>query len=110
MSARSVYVIWNHPLFHDSVRLLLQHPDIHFVGGNSDYTIALAEIADLRPDTILLEDMGEEKPNRVMKILESSRWEVLVVLISLANNQVNVYRHEQRTVGHTDDLFNLVLR
>jgi chemotaxis response regulator CheB len=110
MSSRSVYVIWSHPLFHDSVHLLLEHPDIQFVGGNSDYRAALKEILSLRPDTILLEEVGEVEPNQVMKILKTCPWEVLVVLISLADNQVNLYHHEQKTVGQTDDLLQLVLR
>ena len=110
MSSRSVYVIWTHPLFHESVRLLLNHSDIEFVGANSDYAAAQSEILRVRPDTILMEEFGDEHHNQVMQILEACPWEVLVILISLSDNQLNVYHHEQRMVGRAEDLLHLVLR
>ncbi|MEJ2708413.1 MAG: hypothetical protein P8074_12430 [Anaerolineales bacterium] len=110
MSSRSIYVIWTHPLFLESVRLLLNHSDIEFVGANSDYAAAQSEILSIRPDTILMEEFNDERQNQVMQILEACPWDVLVILISLRNNQLNMYHHEQRTVGRADDLLHLVLR
>ena len=110
MSIRRVYVIWTHPLFHESIRLLLKHTSIHFVGANSDYITAQGEILNLRPDTILIEDVDEGETNQAMKVLKSCPWNVTVVLISLTDNQLNLYHHEQRTVGRTDDLLQLILQ
>jgi hypothetical protein len=110
MSIQQVYVLWTHPLFHDAIRLLLEHPHIQFVGASSDFTTAQGEILSLRPDTILIEGVGESEPNQVMKVLKSCPWNVLVVLISLTDNQLNLYHHEQRAVGRTDELLQLILR
>jgi DNA-binding NarL/FixJ family response regulator len=110
MSIRQVYVIWTHPLFHESIRLLLKHPDIQFVGADSDYAAAQDEISHLRPNTILIEDVGEGETNQAMNVLKSCPWNVIVILISLTDNQLNLYHHEQRTVGQTEDLLQLVLQ
>lgn len=109
MSTRSVYVIWRHPLFLESVRLLLEHPDIQFVGTNSDYSIAREELVSLQPNTIIIEEVLEDQSFQVIDILESCPWNVLVVLISIEDNQLNLYQREQRIVGQAGDLLKLVL-
>lgn len=60
MATHQVYVIWTHPLFHDSLRQLLDHTDIKWVGAASDFTIAVEEISRLHPDTILIEELEGE--------------------------------------------------
>ena len=109
MSTQRVFVIWSHPLFHESVRLLLDHPEIKLVGATSDDKLANKLILDLQPSTILIEDKGSGIPTEVMKLLKACPWNVRVVVISLADNQLNMYRHEQRTMGQADDLVHLIL-
>jgi hypothetical protein len=104
-----VFVVWTNPLFHESVRLILRHPNIQFVGANSDYTVAQKEIYILRPDTILIEETGIKETSDVMEVLGICPWNVLVVLLSLSENKFNVYHHEQRNLEQDSDLLQLIL-
>lgn len=110
MSIRHVYVIWTNQLFHESIRLLLRHANIHFVGANSDYAKAVNEISNLHPEIILIEAVDEGEINQAMNVLSSCPWNVMVALISLNDNQLNLYHHELRTVSQTEDLLQLVLQ
>lgn len=108
MATRRVFVIWTHPLFHESVRLLLSHPDIEWVGATADHVGARGQIADLRPDTILVEEGDSGIPPEALKLLEACTWKVRVVGLGMDDNRLIVYRREQRTVTQADDLLRLI--
>ena len=111
MTTHRVYVIWVHPLFHDSLHQLLVHTDIKWVGAASDFTIAVEEISSLHPDTILIEELeGETTTSAFMKILEKFQWDLRVVGVSLNDNQMSVYQHAQQTVGKPEDLIRLIIQ
>jgi DNA-binding NarL/FixJ family response regulator len=111
MAIHQVYVIWTHPLFHDSLRQLLDHPEINWVGAASDFTIAVEEISRLQPDTILIEELeGESTTYTFMKIVEKFDWKLRVVGVSLNDNQLSVYQHVQETVGQPEDLIRLIIQ
>jgi len=111
MATQRVYVIWTHPLFHDSLRQLLDHTEINWLGAASDFTIAVEEISRLHPDTILIEEMeGETTTSTFMEIVEKFQWNLRVVGISLNDNQLSVYQHAQQTVGQPEDLIRLILK
>ncbi|MGB7093935.1 MAG: hypothetical protein WBD62_04740 [Anaerolineales bacterium] len=111
MATQRVYVIWTHPLFHDSLRQLLDHTEINWVGAASDFTIAVEEISRLHPDTILIEELeGETTTSAFMEIVEKFQWNLRVVGISLNDNQLSVYQHAQQTVGQPEDLIRLILK
>jgi hypothetical protein len=109
MARRRIFVIWTHPIFHESVRLLLNHPDVEWIGAATDLITAQPEIFDLKPDTILVEEMEEGTSATAIKVLEDVPWNVRVVSVSLAMNKLNVFHREQKTVGQADDLLHLVL-
>ena len=109
MTIRRVYVIWNHPLFHESVRLLLKHPDIEWVGATTDFAVAREQIASLRPDTVLVEGLKDGLSPEVLEIMNSCVWKVLLLGLNLSDNTTRVYYSEQRIVGRADDLLRLVL-
>ncbi len=109
MAIRRVFVIWTHSLFHESVRLLLRHPDIEWVGATTDLAAAREQIASLRPDTILVEEREGSLSPEALEIMEACPWEVRVIGLSLADNQTSVYHREQRTVGKAEELLHLVL-
>ena len=109
MSSHQVFVIWKHPLFHESIRLLLKHPDITLVGSSSDYANAYQDILNLQPDTILMETVEKRHSDEVVKLLETCPWSLRVVLISLGDNQLSMYHREQKTVGKADDLLHLII-
>lgn|SRR5574337_242601 len=108
MTSRRVFVIWTHPLFHESVRLLLHHPDVEWVGATSDHAAAREQIVTLRPDTILVEEGEGGAPPEALEVLEACSWKVRVVGLGLDDNQMIVYRREQRTVAQAEDLLHLI--
>jgi len=109
MSPRRVYVIWFHPLFHESVRLLLSHPDVEWVGATADISIAYEEIMQFHPDTIIFEKLEGNVPTEVMKILEVEAWDVRIIGLSLDHNELSLYRREHQTVVKAGDLLQFVL-
>ena len=109
MSTRRVFIVWTHPLFHEAVCLLLEHPKIEIVGTNSDYKTAHEEILKVHPDTIIVEEGGKGMPEDVMKYLETYPWNLRVTFLNLNDNQLNMYQHEQRTMGRSEDLLHLIL-
>jgi DNA-binding NarL/FixJ family response regulator len=108
MAKQRAFVIWTHPLFHESVRRLLQHPDVEWVGGTSDHAAAREQIASLRPDTILIEQGESGAPPEALEVLEACSWKVRVVGLGMDDNRLIVYRREQRTVVQAGDLLRLI--
>ncbi len=109
MALRRVFVIWTHPLFYESVRLLLQHPDIEWVGATADRAVARSQIARLCPDTILIEEEeGGSVSAEALNVLDASSADVRVIRLSLADNELKVYHREQRTVAKAEDLLRLI--
>lgn len=109
MADRRVFILWNNLLFHESVRLLLNHPGIKCVGESDNYTTASDEILLPEPDTILVEEVDGFIPAEVMKILESSQWNVRVIGLNLWDNQMRTYHRVQQTVGKAADLLHQIL-
>lgn len=109
MVARRVFVLWTHTLFRDSVRQLLSHPEVEWVGETQDYASAWDEIEELHPDTVLVEETDDHSSGETVEILKHSSWNVYVVGLNLSNNDLRVYHREQRTVKDSNDLLDLVL-
>lgn len=111
MATHQVYVIWTHPLVRDSLRQLLDHTNITWVGAASDFAVAVEEISRIHPDTILIEGVeGEMTITAFMKIVEIFQWNLRVVGVSLDDNQLNIYQHEHLTVGRPEDLVRLIIQ
>jgi hypothetical protein len=90
---------------------LLGHSDIVWVGASSDFTIAIEEISQLQPDTILLEEVeGKTTTSTFMKIVEQFQWDLRVIGVSLNDNQMSVYQHAQETVGQPEDLIRMIIQ
>ncbi|OGO73287.1 MAG: hypothetical protein A2Z49_00155 [Chloroflexi bacterium RBG_19FT_COMBO_56_12] len=109
MAVQRVFIMWTHPLFHESMRLILNHPHVEWVGSNSDYAAASEQILSLRPDIVLVEDEDEgDAPTLALGILETCNWDVRVIGLSLSNNKLSMYQREVRIVGQADDLLHLI--
>ena len=109
MMVRRVFVIWINPLFYESVRLLLQHPEIDWVGATADRAAVPAEIASRQPDTVLVEvEEARDSAAEVLEILGAAAADVRVFLLGLADNQLLIYHREQKTVGQAQDLVRLI--
>jgi len=109
MSTRRVFIVWTHPLFREAVCLLLNHPKIEIVGTSSENKTAHEQITELQPDTIIVEEGSKDIPKDIMKYLETYPWNLRVTFLNLTDNQLNMYQHEQRTMGRAEDLLQLIL-
>jgi DNA-binding NarL/FixJ family response regulator len=109
MTGRSVFVVWQHPLFFEAVRLLLNESSVSLVGATSDPVQARSQIEQLNPNVVILEHADdqplEEEDRETMAILNAGPH---VIRLSLADNELNVYRRERRTIGKIEDLVNLL--
>jgi len=108
MAIRRVFAIWAHPIFHESVRRLLDRPGIEWTGATSDYAAAKDAILSLRPDTVLVEEVGGQVPAEVKEVLETISWPVRIISLNLADNKSIVYRQERRTIEQPEDLLRLI--
>lgn len=109
MANRSVYVIWKHPLFFESVRVLLKHPDVIWLGSTADITTAHQEIMRLHPDTILFEKTSATIPTDVLEILEEETGDIRIIGLSLDNNEISLYHRKHQMVVKATDLLQFVL-
>lgn len=108
MTIRRVYAIWTHPIFHESVRRLLSHPDIEWTGATSDYAAAKQALLDLRPDTVLVEKVEGEVPAEIKDVLETIPWAVRIISLGLDDNKLSLYHRERRTIERPEDLLHLI--
>lgn len=108
MAVQQVFIIWSHPLFHESVRLLLRHPDVEIIGSTADYETARDDIERLRPNTVIVEETGSGTHVEALAILDSSRFAPRVIGFSLEDNKLNVYHRQESTVARAEDLLRLV--
>ncbi len=107
---RRVYLVWMHPLFHESVRRLLDHPDVALIGSNSDPTVARHEIESTRPDIVVVEEIGSSTTATALTVLEACTWDVAVVTLNLNDNSLSVYHRKQEQVGTGEELLGFLLQ
>ncbi len=103
---RRVYIVWFYPLFHETVRLLLDGAGIEVVGANSDAEAAHSAIEQLEPDTIIIEETDDAAPidSQVYELLEMNDWGSRVVRLSLQDNELRLYHRERWLISDRDDL------
>ena len=111
MVIKNVYVIWTHPLFHVSIRALLDHPEIELIGSSSDWIIALEEIAESKPEIIIIEedDLEINTSINLMVNLGSNHPDYHIIGLNINDNKLNVFHHQEQKVMEVDDLMRLVL-
>ncbi len=108
MSDRRVFIIWTHPLGHEAVRLILNHPDVEVVGATGNQRNALDEIARLHPDIVIVEEPEGGVSAKALSIIKTSPWVKRVISFNMDDNKLNVYHHEEKTVGKAEDLLRLI--
>ena len=109
MSIQQVFILWFTPLFYDSLRWLLKHPDIKFVGATSNYSEAYTEIVNAKPNIILIENNGKQPNKKVMEYIDTSPRATKVIFLGLTDNKLVVHHHEHRSLEKTEDLLQLIL-
>lgn len=108
MQTRRVYVIWAHPLFLESVRLLLKQAQVEIVGATSDHEDAQAQIETLTPDVVIIEQADGEMQSS-LETISILRAGARVVRLSMDDNEISLYSRERRTAMQADDLANLIV-
>ncbi len=109
MSIKTVLLIWANPLFLESIQLLLKNPEVNCVGTNFDMESTKNEIQNLRPDVVIFEKTETGIPLNIMEIFEVNKWKIRVLELSLADNELSVYQHQDLTIGKAEDLLNFIL-
>ena len=110
MAIRRIFVVWINPLFINSLRLVLRHPEIEWAGSALDDENLPAQIAAIQPDTVLVEGVDEHHIHKVTSILENSHWNMRVIGLNLSDNQITVCDIGQDKLIHVEDLIRLILK
>lgn len=108
MSESKVYVIWSNPLFQEVIHLLLSGSSLNVVGNSSDNDLARKEIQHLSPDVVIIEttDATRETGEDTITFLQSGS---RVIRLSLADNDLSIYRRERRTIQTIDELIGVMM-
>lgn len=109
MAVRRVYLVWTNPLFFESARLMLQHPDLVWLGSSKDLETAREEIHRFQPDTILFERTTADYPAFLVKMVDLAPQDVRIIGLSLGDNEISLFHHEHQTVVKASDLIQFVL-
>ena len=109
MAQHKIYVIWSNPIFRDSLRMIIKHPQIEWVGCKRDFTPALEEIKNLVPDTILVERSEQFTLAELIQGLEQGASELQIIGMSMENNTVTIYHRENYSMVQEDELLKIIL-
>ena len=109
MNKHRIFVIWNHPLFIESVRLLLRSEDIVWLGSSSNFEEAILAIEAQYPDTVLIEEAESGSiPAKMLELLETSSSNLRIFRLNLSSNDLKIYHREKKTVLQAEDLLDLI--
>ena len=111
MVVQKVLIVWSNPLFYETVRLLLIHPKVEVGGVAWKQADMYATMEDFRPNAIIVEamDTSDDMNVEALTILGASPWDPRVIRLSLEDNELWLYRREQRIVEQADDLLQMIL-
>lgn len=103
-----VFVLWKHPLFNETVRMLLHHPDIELSGAAMNTADYRERLDAHRPQILVLERTSHSDPpdQNPLGLLDE---DVRVIWLSLDDNILSEFTRHNHTVQHRDDLLGLVL-
>ncbi len=110
MARHRIFVIWKNPIFRDSLRMLLNHPDVEVVGNGNVLEQAALEIAGLKPNTILVEITSQPALLELLEILENEKSYLQIIGMNMDNNLATLIQRESRVVFHEDELLEIILK
>ncbi len=110
MDTRRVFIIWSHPLFRDTIHLLLRHPALEIVGIGSDLDTVLQELDRTQPEIIIVEQNGEggDPGIDMLKVLKAGPWEARVIRLSLQDNELWIYHRQRQNVNTPEDFLRII--
>lgn len=110
MVIQRIYIAWVHPLFRETVSLLLNHQAVEIVGTSNLMENALADIDRLQPDTVIVEETeGNGEPHvEALQILKACPWKLRVIRMSLQDNELWVYHHQRRSLSSSEEFLRII--
>ena len=108
MVGRKVLVLWIKPLFHETVRILLQKADVEVVGAPQGRAPWREQVQRHQPDTVIIESDEHEaaEDGETLSILRSGP---TVIRLSLSDNELSLYRRQQTNIADAEELIELIL-
>lgn len=108
MVSRKVLVLWTNPLFHETIRVLLQQADVEVVGALRRLSHWQEQVQAHHPDTVIIET-GEDESASNGETLSILRSGPAVIRLSLSDNELSLYKRQHRSISSTDELIELIL-
>jgi DNA-binding NarL/FixJ family response regulator len=109
MPSHRVFIYWVHPLFYDTVRALLHHPEIEWIGSSSNYSRVIDPTLAPQPDIIIIEEDRDRQFSDMVHVMENTPWNVRLVGLNLEDNEMHIYSFVQQNVCMVDDLLHWIL-
>lgn len=109
MARQKIYTIWSNPIFRDSLRILLAHPEILWLGDQTDINRAVEDILQQKPDTVLVESGENANPAMLIHKLEKKDFQLQIIGLNIDTNEVILFHRDYRSVFHERDLLHFVL-
>jgi DNA-binding NarL/FixJ family response regulator len=108
MVGRKVLVLWINPLFHETIRVLLQQADVEVVGALRQLSRWREQVEVHQPDTVIIETGGDESATNgeTLSILRSGP---AVIRLSLSDNELSLYKRQHKSISSADELIELIL-
>ena len=110
MAIRRVFVVWQNPLLLMSLRALLNHASIEWVGDSSSLEKLPELLEQQKPDIILIEGEVNENTENAFYLLGSGKRHLRIIGLNLVGNEIQLYTLEQETINQKEDLLNLILK
>lgn len=105
-----LFILWQNPLFHEAIRLLLDQPEIDIVGDSRDFLSTQSVFEDLKPDTVIIEEIQGKSivSTDVFQIIEAYPWDFRIIRLSLFDNDLWIYHSERWVISNEQDLLHLI--
>lgn len=89
--------------------MLTCHAGFEIVGVVADAPVALRYIAESPPDVVIVDDDGTIRGTDFVSLLDDNH-DLRVVVVTLADDRVYLYRREQSTQSGVDGLIEAIRR
>lgn len=107
MARKRVFVMWTHPLFYESIRLLLNQ-EVDLVGSTDDRAKGYLGIANLKPEVVIIETPAGQ-PDLGMETISILQKGPRVIHLSLEDNELSLYQRLHKTMHEPSDLMQVIL-
>ena len=105
-SASRVLLVYHNPLFAHSLRVALQAaPGIRLIGELDDWTRVQAEIAQLSPDVVLIEEDEQAATDALLEALSPRQAPWRVVALRLDETTMHIWTGAGQALKTPQDLY-----